>query len=151
MLALRQFEGLDAEIAIISGLAVGIDTIAHSEALKLNRKTIAVLPIGITDESIVPLENRELVGQILKEGGLLISPYREGEAKDVKSKYYLERNRVIAGMAEKIVGIEAKPRSGTLFTVQFGSKLGREVWLNYRGRNELLLYINKEGGSRLPL
>ena len=92
------------DITIVSGLALGIDGIAHRQALNSNMKTIAVLPCGLNN--IFPSEHKELFKQILKNGGTVISEY-ESETKAEYQKF-LERNRIVAGLSIATLVIEAE-------------------------------------------
>lgn len=112
------------EITIASGMAVGIDTIAHQTTLQEKGKTIAVLGNGF--EHIFPTENKELYQQIIKNDGLVITEYPPEEK--AKSKNFLERNRIVSGLALGILVIEAAYRSGTSVTARLAKKQGRKVF-----------------------
>ena len=99
---------------IISGLAKGIDTIAHTTAIKNGGKTIAVLPCGI--KNIYPKENISLAKSILENGGLLVSEYENNEKAD--SNKFRERNRIVAGLGIGTLVIEAGEKSGTNITAR---------------------------------
>lgn len=99
-------------ITIISGLAIGIDAVAH-EASKDNKgKTIAVLGSGL--KNIYPKENKELFNQILENGGCVISEY--GPDEKINMKNFPTRNRIISGMAMGVLVVEAGYRSGSTIT-----------------------------------
>ena len=115
---------LPREIIIVSGLAKGIDTVAHSSALSCGKKTIAVLPCGI--ERIYPRENTNLTKEIIKGGGLLISEY-DIKAKPTKFSF-IQRNGVIAGISSAVLVIEAKIKSGTMTTVNFAKKQNKKIY-----------------------
>ena len=102
-------------INIISGLAEGIDSIAHITCLKNSGKTIAVLPSGIGN--IYPAKHRELANEILMNGGLILSEYEENIKAD--SEKFLERNRIVAGLAKGTLVIEGGIRSGTSVTARY--------------------------------
>lgn len=102
-------------INIISGLAEGIDGIAHITCLKNSGKTIAVLPSGIGN--IYPAKHRELANEILMNGGLILSEYEENIKAD--SEKFLERNRIVAGLAKGTLVIEGGIRSGTSVTARY--------------------------------
>jgi DNA processing protein len=110
------------DVVILSGLARGIDTIAHEAALRNNLKTIAVLGVGI--ERIYPKENFYLYQKIKKEG-LIISeyPYKEVVCKNS----FVLRNRLIAGLSTKLLVPELQDKSGTLITVRFALSFGKEI------------------------
>ena len=102
-------------IAVISGLAEGIDSIAHTTCLKNSGKTIAILPSGL--ENIYPSKNRELANEIIKNGGLLLSEYENYVKAD--SNKFLERNRIVAGLARGTLVVEGGIRSGTSVTARY--------------------------------
>ncbi len=111
-------------ITIASGLAKGIDTVAHLYSYKEKGKTIAVLPNGFNH--IFPKENIGLYEKILDNGGLVISEY----PPDIKakSKYFLERNRIVSGLSLGILVVEAAYRSGTSVTAKLAKIQGRKVF-----------------------
>ena len=86
---------VEYNINIISGLALGIDGIAHKTCIKNSGKTIAVLPSGF--ENIYPKENTQLLKEILNNGGAIVSEYEKNIKAD--SKKFLERNRIVAGLS----------------------------------------------------
>ena len=83
------------EITIASGMALGIDSIAHKTALQEKGKTIAVLPCGLNN--IYPQKNLDLYHQIIENQGLIITEYEPNEYAE--SKKFLERNRIVSGLA----------------------------------------------------
>lgn len=107
---------------IISGLALGIDTIAHKCALNNGYQTIAVLGSGI--DYCYPLENYRLYDQI-KYTGLIISehPYKEIVSKEA----FVFRNRLIAGLSKVLLIPEVKTKSGTLATIKYGVDFSKEI------------------------
>lgn len=112
-------------INIVSGLAKGIDGIAHKGAILAGGKTIAVLGNGL--DTIYPAENIPLAKEILKTGGAIISEYPLGEKPQKQN--FPERNRIVSGMSKGIVVVEAKEKSGTLITVDFALEQGRDVFV----------------------
>ena len=125
---------------IVSGLAAGVDTVAHRTALDNNGKTIAVLGGGF--EHIFPSFNLELAKRIAKEG-LLISEYRPSFTP---AQYTFPlRNRIIAGLSLGILITEAGERSGALHTKEFALELGREVFAVPGNINSLM----SKGTNRL--
>ncbi|MCK9186725.1 DNA-processing protein DprA [Candidatus Gracilibacteria bacterium] len=112
------------EVTIVSGLAKGIDTIAHKSAIKNNLKTIAVLPSGLVD--IYPPENKNLAQEI-SEKGLLISEYEEN-SEPVKYKFP-QRNRIISGLSVATLVIEAPEKSGALITARLALEQNREIFV----------------------
>ncbi len=111
-------------IYIVSGLARGIDTCAHIGAIKEKAKTIAVLGNGL--DSIYPSENKKLSEIIIDKGGLILSEYIIGTKPEKKN--FPERNRIISGIANGVVVVEAKEKSGSLITVDFALEQGRDVY-----------------------
>ena len=113
------------KINIVSGLAKGIDGIAHQGALLAGGKTIAVLGNGL--DTIYPKENTNLAIEILQKGGAIISEYPLGEKPEKQN--FPERNRIVSGMSKGIIVVEAKEKSGTLITVDFALEQGRDVFV----------------------
>ena len=129
-------------IITVSGLARGIDSIGHRETLKNNGKTIAVIGSGI--DCIYPKENIELANEIIKNGGAIVSEYIVGT--QASKMNFPARNRIISGLSNGVVVIEAKKKSGTMITVDFALEQGKEVFAipgsifspNSEGTNELI-------------
>lgn len=111
------------EIAVISGLARGIDCYAHEGALCAGGVTYAVLGSGI--DICYPKENMNLYCEIQKEGGI-ISEYPPG-VQPLSSNFPM-RNRIISGLCDAILVIEAKVKSGSLITVDFGLEQGKDIF-----------------------
>lgn len=111
---------------IISGLATGIDAVAHRTALDCGGKTIAVLGSGLDDAVLFPAEHRGLAARIIKHGGVLLSEYPAGEV--AKRYYFPVRNRIIAGLSLGVVVIEAQQKSGALLTAARALEANREVF-----------------------
>lgn len=112
------------DICIVSGFARGIDTYSHIGAIKEKGKTIAVLGSGL--DVIYPKENLKLYYEILNSGGLIISEYPLGSKPE---KYHFpQRNRIISGLSDGVLVIEAKEKSGTLITVDYALDQGRDVY-----------------------
>lgn len=112
-------------LIIISGMAKGIDTIAHEETINAKGKTIAVLGSGFNN--IFPKENSKLYKKILENEGLIISEY--APEVQVQSKQFLERNRIVSGLSIGILVIEAGYRSGTSVTAKIAKKQSRKVFV----------------------
>ena len=110
-------------VTIISGLALGIDGIAHQSALKVQGKTIAVLGSGL--DIIYPYQHKKLASQIINQGGALVSEYTLGTKPD--KWRFPARNRIIAGLAQACLVIEAPEKSGALITATYSIDNGREV------------------------
>ncbi|MGJ3648391.1 DNA-processing protein DprA [Sphingomonas sp. GlSt437] len=108
------------DMAIISGLARGIDTAAHQGAIE--RGTIAVIACGI--DMVFPPENAALQARIASEG-LLVTEYPPGT--EPLARHFPQRNRIIAGLALGTVVVEAAPKSGSLITARLAAEMGREV------------------------
>jgi DNA processing protein len=110
-------------IVIVSGLALGVDALAHQAALEAGGKTIAVLPSDL--KSIYPATNRRLAQQILDQGGALVSEY--ADTPSVRREYFIARNRLISGLSNATLVTEAALKSGSLHTARFTLEQGRSV------------------------
>ncbi len=115
-----------AGFTIVSGLALGIDAIAHRGALEVKGKTIAVLGGGVDNESIYPRANYNLAQEIIASEGLLMSDYPPGTPATAAT--FPARNRIIAGLALGTLIIEAGEKSGTLITAKMALESNREVF-----------------------
>lgn len=111
-------------IIIISGMALGIDAIAHRGALEAGGTTLAVLGNGL--DTIYPSSHKDLAKQIIERGGALISEYPPEEL--ARPHYFLERNRIVSGLSDAIIVVEAAARSGTLNTAAHALEQGREIF-----------------------
>jgi len=109
-------------MVIVSGMARGIDSIAHQSAIQVNGSTIAVLGCGI--DVIYPPENKELQEQIENSGGV-ISEYPPGQTP--MRENFPRRNRIISGMSDGVLVVECKKRSGTSITVEHALRQGVDV------------------------
>jgi DNA processing protein len=114
------------DIILVSGLAYGIDSLAHRISVQAKQPTIAVLGSGIDDASIYPKENIGLAHEILQYGGLIISEYKPGTSPSAKQ--FPARNRIIAGICKATLVIQAAQRSGSLITARLALEGGREVF-----------------------
>ena len=110
-------------ITIVSGLARGVDAIAHQSALKAGGRTIGVLGSGV--DKIYPPEHRGLAEKMM-ERGAIISDYAPGTPPD--SSNFPPRNRIISGLSLAVVVVEAGETSGALITAEFAAEQGREVF-----------------------
>lgn len=116
----------EAGLIIVSGLAPGIDTFAHTAAVERNKRTIAVLGTGLDEKSIYPQSNLKLAQRILETGGCLISEYPPGTPG---SKFtFPQRNRIISGLSIGVLVVEAKQKSGALITADWAKKQGRKIF-----------------------
>ncbi len=110
-------------VVIISGLALGIDGIAHQAALDAGGTTLAVMGGGLN--SIYPRQHQQLARQIVEQGGALISEYPN--SMPPLMHHFLERNRIVSGLSDVIIIIEAAARSGTLATARWGLEQGKTI------------------------
>jgi len=130
-----------AGITIVSGLAYGTDTLAHKTALDHDCRTIAVLGNGI--DNIYPTQNTQLAEKIIANGAI-ISEFLPGTK--ARPEYFPVRNRIVAGLSQGTIIIEAAIKSGSLITAQYATDFGREVFAvpgeifsaNAAGTNQLL-------------
>lgn len=114
-----------AGLTIVSGLAMGIDGLAHRAAVEKNSPTIAVLGGGISPQSIV-YENKKLSDEIIKKGGAIISEYPLITHGSKIS--FPQRNRIISGLSKGVLVIEADEKSGSLITAKCALEQNRDVF-----------------------
>lgn len=112
-------------LAIMSGLAYGIDAEAHRAALAVNGRTIAVLGSGIDEPSLYPRAHRTLAREIIAAGGSVIGEFPPGTG--ARAEYFPQRNRIIAGLSRAVVIVEAAAASGALITARLALAENREV------------------------
>lgn len=111
-------------IVIVSGLALGVDALAHTAALEAGGLTVAVLPTGL--DKIYPSSHRQLARQITKQG-LLLTEYPSGTTISYKGNF-VARNRLVSGLSDAVLITEATINSGTLHTARFAQEQGRKVF-----------------------
>ncbi len=111
-------------ITIISGLANGVDKYAHIGAVKSLKNTIAVIGNGL--DNIYPYENKNLAEKIIEQGGVIISEYIIGTKPEKLN--FPARNRMISGLSDGVLVIEAREKSGTYITVDFALEQGKNVY-----------------------
>jgi DNA processing protein len=117
-------EGLIGQhVMIISGLAFGIDTIAHKTALKNGLDTVAVLAHGL--DRIYPSQNKGLAKEIIKQGGLL-TDFRSNTNPDKQN--FPKRNRIVAGMSDAVIVVETGIKGGSLITAELANGYNRDVF-----------------------
>ena len=130
------------DICIVSGLAYGIDKASHQGALQRNALTVAVLANGLA--AVYPRRHARLAQEILEFGGALISEYPPNFS--ARQYSFLERNRVVSGLARAVVVIEAPKHSGTLSTARYATEQNRDLFVvpgsatnpNFAGSFELI-------------
>lgn len=130
-------------VTIISGLAIGIDTAAHYGSVYEKGSTIAVLGGGLN--RIYPKENLWLYNEIINNNGCIITEHEDNDETIVAN--FPKRNRIISGIADAVLVIEAKHRSGSKITARYAIEQGKKVYciphnldvVNGVGINELIL------------
>jgi len=131
-------------LTIVSGMALGVDSIAHNECVKLRNRTIAVLGGGIDTRNIYPPSNCQTAENIIANGGAVISEYPIGTPP--LKQHFPARNRIISGLSLGVLVIEASEKSGALITAKFALEQNREVFAvpgsifskNSKGTNNLI-------------
>ena len=114
---------VESDCVIVSGLAKGIDVIAHKTCLDNGGKTIAVLGNGV--DVSYPLENKD-IQEIIANKGLIISEYPD--YLESKKEYFPKRNRIVAGLSDAILVTEAKNKSGSMITVARALEMGKDIF-----------------------
>ena len=130
------------KIIIFSGLALGIDAAAHTGCIEAGGKTIAIVGNGL--DTLYPRTNEKLAMKILETGGTIISEYPPGTP--ALPYRFLERNRIVSGLARGALVIEAPERSGSLATARFALEQNRDVFVvpgpvahpNFKGSHQLI-------------
>jgi DNA processing protein len=113
----------NAGIIIISGLALGVDSIAHKAAIDSGGLTVAVLPAGL--DRIYPSSHKRLARQIVEQGGALVTEYNTNAP--IYPSNFIARNRIAAALGDAVLITEAAERSGTLSTARFALEQGKDV------------------------
>lgn len=138
----RELAGRGA--CVVSGLARGVDSAAHVGALESGRQGATIAVLGSALDKIYPRENEELARRIVKSGGAVISQYPPGTPPFPSN--FLERNRLVAGLARAVLVIQAAAKSGSLVTARHALDSGRDVLAlpgavdddSFRGSNTLI-------------
>lgn len=135
---------LTKHLTIISGLASGVDRLAHERSLECQGRTIAVLGSGLNWQQFYPRANRQLAEDIIRSGGCILSEFPPHIPPNKIN--FPRRNRLISGLAKCVLVIEAAPRSGSLITARAALEQGRDVlavpgnifWDKSTGTNQLI-------------
>ena len=131
-------------IVIVSGLAIGIDTIAHKAAIENNLTTISFPGSGLDNNILYPRANIKLAQEIVNKGGCLISEF---EPNAISQLYFFpQRNRLMAGISKAVLIIEAEEKSGTIITARLTTEYNRDLLAvpgsvfspNSKGTNRLI-------------
>ncbi|MEX2029312.1 MAG: DNA-processing protein DprA [Candidatus Paceibacterota bacterium] len=131
-------------IVIVSGLAMGIDAIAHQKALAVGLKTLVFPGSGLSESAMYPKTNARLAEAIYKSGGCLISEFEPNFKATLWS--FPMRNRLMAGISKATLIVEAEERSGTMITARLATEYNRDVlavpgsifFPNSKGTNKLI-------------
>jgi DNA processing protein len=119
-------------VSVVSGLALGIDAMAHRGNIEGGAPTVAVLGSGL--DKVYPSSNRTLARRALETGGCLLSEYPPGTSP--RKWNFPARNRIISGLARGVLIVEAPEKSGALITARFALEHNREVWVASCGLTE---------------
>lgn len=142
----------DLHVSIVSGLANGVDALAHLAALENNLKTIAVLPSSL--DNILPKSNTNLAHEIVENGGLIVTEYGPGSPRKPENSNYISRNRIQAGLSDLIFVAQSSIPGGTMTTAKFGLDYQKKLSVyksssnldieEYKGNKYLLQAINEK-------
>ena len=133
----------EAGIPVVSGLALGIDGMAHRGNLEGGAPTVAVLGSGV--DAVYPVSNRMIARRILDNGGCIMSEYAPGTGP--AKWHFPARNRIISGLSRGVIVAEAPVKSGALITAQFALEQGRDLWVAGAG----IAGVSGEGTRALHL
>ena len=137
-----------AGVSVVSGLALGIDAMAHRGNVDGGAPNVAVLGSGL--DKVFPSTNRTLAVRILEGGGCLLSEYPPGDGP--RKWHFPARNRIISGLARAVLIVEAPQKSGALITARFALEHNRELWVASCGVSEdgeQKDFFDKRGSSKL--
>lgn len=132
-------------LTIVSGLALGCDTIAHRAALDVNGKTIAILAHGL--DSIYPVENLNLANDIIRNGGLLLSEYPMGTK--VNRYNLVARDRLQAALANATLVIQTSCNGGTMHAANTTLKSGKSLYVTKFSNADAQMELNSQGNALL--
>lgn len=135
----------EANFNVVSGLAIGCDAGGHQGCLNKNGFTSAILAHGL--DHIYPKENKKLAEEILEKGGLLLSEYNVGQKP--LANYFVERDRLQAGLSNGIIVVETDIKGGTMHTVKFASENNRRIAAFSHNKPELLSHPKTKGNQML--
>lgn len=113
-------------VCIVSGLALGIDGIAHEAALEAGLPTIAIPGSGLGEMNLYPASHANLAKRILEKNGCLLSEYEEGEKAATWT--FPQRNRIMAGLSKAVLVVEAEKKSGTMITARLATEYNKDVF-----------------------
>lgn len=114
---------VERDVTVVSGLALGVDSAAHRATLDFNGKTAAVVANGL--DTVYPAMNRQLAADIIKSGGVVVTESAPGT--DTRPFRFLQRNRIISGLTQATIVVEAGLKSGALSTARHAVSQGRDV------------------------
>lgn len=112
------------DVAVISGLAYGIDVAAHRAAMREGLPTVGVMANPLN--TVYPAEHRDVAARMVRSGGMLLSEYPTGTR--IHRGFFLARNRIVAGLADAVVVVESDVRGGAMATARIASAYGRELF-----------------------
>jgi DNA processing protein len=130
---------------VVSGLAIGCDTVGHIGSLNGEGRTIAVLPGGL--DKIYPKQNTELATKIVKNGGCLISEYPMGTRP--RRNHFIERDRLQSGLSQGVLVLETDIRGGTMHTVKFSEVQGKILGCLWGHPNKFFNHAKINGNKML--